>query len=451
MTTIDQRILIPAGPEAVWEQLSNIANNPNWQIDCKSISFLSSRREGPGVRWRYTSDKGRDYVLETTAWYDGLGYEYTIVDGAAYRQVRGRIRLQEIPEGTIVQWTFSYELPGVLGGLRNAMSVRRGLENTMAESLRMLWRKVNEKRDSSQSHEAKSLMRDALDYEARSRYKSRHTSAAPESQDDTHERFRPDAARSESPAQPAQPVIPEPPVAEDDTRPSPSVTPAEPEQTVSPPPQPITEPPMAEPDFLAGVPAEDDTPIQPEPTRVTPAPPVSPAPPPTPSEPVQEPPPVTAEDDFARFRPPPVPALDNTPAIIEPVAQEQPESSTPAPPPIPEPAAEVPPVAGVPDDTRENAPIIETDDSQRATSESAKLDTSEVSIWEVFGMPRPSETQEMAAVKLDEVAAAPIPESEPEPELHPQPVERTAPAITTSIIGLRIRLRRKLVRLRRSQ
>jgi hypothetical protein len=58
-----------------------------------------------------------------------------------------------------------------------------------------------------------------------------------------------------------------------------------------------------------------------------------------------------------------------------------------------------------------------------------KIDTREVSIFELFGLPKPSETQELAAV------------------VHPMALPQTLPV--PGRVGLRILLRRKLVKLRR--
>ncbi len=467
MTIIDQRILIPSGPEVIWEMVGDISQNPNWQTDCTNISFLTSRRSGQGVRWRYTSSSGHDYVLETTAWYDGLGYEYTYIDGANYRESKGRLRLQEIPEGTIVQWTFSYELPGVIGSLRNSMGAKRALEAVMVESLKNLWRKVNENRDQAYVHEAKSLIREAIDYEGRQRYRSRHPSAEGDTQD-RHERFKPSAPPPvlREPAAPTRVVIPEPPLDEEDTRPNQAV--AAPEV-----PQPSATP-APEPDFLANLPPVSDKPAAP--AADPPIPQAEPPVPAAPLAPAEKPPaavddpkpaastPSPAEGDSSRFRPPPVPFLDE-----------------------PAPAADSPPPADVPHTTRETSeqqaePPVETaeaasetlEEPQHSTRESAKLDTSEMSIWEIFGVPRPSETQEIAAVKIEEAlkdgeppvivpeeqpaeaVAAPeavaTPEAEASEVLAVTPSSAAAPVsspATVFIGGLRLRHRRKLVRLRR--
>jgi hypothetical protein len=180
MTIIDHRILIPQSPDKIWFVISDLTRNSIWQTDCSSVSVLTSKRTGPNVRWRYTTLNGREYVMETTAWYDGLGYEYKYVDGALFRQSQGRIRLQEIAEGTIVQWTLNYEVGGMFGGVRNIVGFKRHLEDVMIDSLRKLWTVVKESGFDNKLREAKSLMRDAPDYEARNQYKSRFASTTPE-------------------------------------------------------------------------------------------------------------------------------------------------------------------------------------------------------------------------------------------------------------------------------
>lgn len=156
------------------------------------------------MRWRSISPNRREQVMEITAWYDGLGYEYTVVDGLPFADAKGRLRLQEIPEGTIVQWTFTYEPKGIAGNLRSRLSARRRIEGTMVESLRSLWRYINQSGGAQHAHEAKSLMRDALDYEARANYKPRHPSAF--------------EARSTQRDKPATTIF-EPPLSDEDTRP----------------------------------------------------------------------------------------------------------------------------------------------------------------------------------------------------------------------------------------
>ncbi|MBN8593771.1 MAG: SRPBCC family protein [Anaerolineae bacterium] len=207
MTIVDHRILIPRPPGLVWEFISDLNRNPEWIVDCTRIAFVTPRHSGVGVRWRHTTERGKDVVLETTAWYDGLGYEYTFVDGAPYKESKGRVRLQETPEGTVVQWTFTYETGGLLANVKNAVSDRRRIDSQIVDSLKNLWRATG-KLGGEAGYAARSLMRDAPDYEARSQYKPRHGHSRMETQETL-------------PVSPL--VIEEPPVKQEDTRPRPAI------------------------------------------------------------------------------------------------------------------------------------------------------------------------------------------------------------------------------------
>jgi len=359
MNILDHRILVPKSPQVAWEHLSDLSKNPTWQVNCSSLSFLTSRHTGTGVRWRYTTTNGREYVAETTAWYDGLGYEYTFVDGVQFRENKGRIRLQEIPEGTIVQWTFSYDMGGLLGGVRNAISYKRQVESVMVDSLKMLWRVLNQATDDG-VRETKSILREGLTYEARIQYKPRHPSLKAEP----------------PPTQPTvPPVIVEPPLSDDDTRPR--------------------------------------APVSVDPAMLESQPPVS-----------QE---QVADDAVVVFEPPSTLLPEIQLSDGEPIAADL----------IKPPAilSEQPVIVEI-------APIQSPDSAQEsALSEVVSVnpparDTTEVSVFDVFGLPKPSETQEMRAVTIAESAPSSIQAVGPAPDKPPR-------------IGLRLMLRRKHIRLRR--
>jgi hypothetical protein len=67
------------------------------------------------------------------------------------------------------------------------------------------------------------------------------------------------------------------------------------------------------------------------------------------------------------------------------------------------------------------------------TSERAKMDTAEISVFEVFGLPKPSETQEMRAVNIQPEAVIAQP---------------TRPKREHTRAGLRLSLRRRRIKLR---
>ena len=272
MAIIDQRILIPARQEVVWAYLSDLQNNAEWQADCRAVSFLSTKHTGAGTRWRSTTQQGRDAVLEITSWYNGLGYEYNYVDGGPFKENQGRVRLQEIPEGTVVQWTFSFESGGLFGGGRAS----RQVDSTMAASLKALYRQIKAfTKDQNEELVAKSLMREAPDVEARAAYKPRHPSALT---DGAPAEVVEDAVLMPVSAEPAvnagdATLVPaidlatEPPVAVDDTKPrEPALAVAEGDERFAPKSEPAevqapeAEPaPTAEPDTAAAVEPETAT------------------------------------------------------------------------------------------------------------------------------------------------------------------------------------------------
>jgi uncharacterized protein YndB with AHSA1/START domain len=237
MQNIDQRVLIQAPAQLVWDTVRDIARNPTWQVDCANVSFITPRREGPGVRWRYTTPTGHDCVIEATAWYNRIGYEYHFVDGMPFKDNFGRVRLQEIPEGTIVQWTFSYEPAGIFNGRR----IGKQLELAIEENLQNLKKLFSPARGSSPARgfESKSLMQDAPDVESREHYKPRHPSQTterpasppiPPTVSPKRERVLVEPPIESGDLEPFTPIqmpaarMVEPPIQPSDTRPRPAVT-----------------------------------------------------------------------------------------------------------------------------------------------------------------------------------------------------------------------------------
>lgn len=385
MTTIDHRILIPKSAASVWDFLSDVTNNPSWQVDCKSLSILTpAHRSGQGLRWRYSSSSGREYVLEVTAWYDGIGYEYVYVDGVPFKEGKGRIRLQEIPEGTIVQWTLTYEVGGVLGGMRDAVGIRRQFESVMVDSLRSLW-KAMQKSAGGELRESKSLMRDAPGIEERSQYRSRHSS------------------KDDQPAQVAPRSAPlpvgEPPVSEEDTRPRvPAVaqvsSPLNDDILISPDAAPVS----AE---LTGTQAQMSDPSK---ASVSAVDPLRLA--------------VTVAESKA-------PVNEPVSSLAEVVARPVSE--------LPEPIQ-----SKLVEHTPASEPV-RIEESPPST-----VDTSKVSVFDLFGLPKPSESQQIPAVSIES------------PRLqtgdYPLVVSEADPVPSSDVpvrFGLRLKLRRRLVTVRR--
>ncbi len=419
MTTIDQRILIPAPPPVVWDYVSNIENNPHWQVDCESLVFLSQRRNGVGARWRQRTPGRTETVYEVTTWYAGLGYEYVYIDGGGLQDSSGRVRLQEIPEGTIVQWTYNYELGGVFGGIRNALTTQRRIEADMIESLKMLW-KISRRMGSMEGYQARSLMQDGPQSpQERLGYQPRHSDSLMDQPSGVHR----DSAGNL--------YIPEPPISDEDTRPGAAAKSDRIDQS--------------DPRFA---PTTEDAPAPVE------AQPTSDAQPPSAESPAEQ----TTDEAFA---PPPERISQEMPAISVDTTPE-PHVPVEVQPADPAPVAHVSAPSDKPEDTAEAAPT--TTESHAATQESPTAattepsseadvaaptvskatDTSEISIWEVFGIPSPTDTQKMRAIKVAEEA---------EREYEEEQQEHTNGAVPVSYTGnrqgLRMHARRQSVRVRR--
>ncbi|MDL1899545.1 hypothetical protein FBR02_02110 [Anaerolineae bacterium CFX9] len=431
MNTIDQRILIPSPQTAVWDFLSDLSRNPQWMIDCQSVAFLTTKRQGTATRFRCQDAKGRDSIVEISAWYNGLGYEYVYVDGSPYRENRGRIRLQEIPEGTIVQWTFHYEIGGMFSSVRNP---GRQIETTMANSLKNLYRQITQQ--SKEFRESKSLMRDAPDVRERSQYQPRYPTANPAtaaSAGGTSEPVqvppistaefmlselemqlaadpfapppvRPDDAQVYRPADFSFDV---PPVQEGDTRPNPAarVAPAEPAPSASE----VTHTEIAEPDFLDEL--IDDRRFAP---------------------PASEPQPASMSFDFTDDNIPLAAANPADAALIGDLFDEVESSKTEVPPAqladlVNEPSASSADIFAF-DDEPASADIVSAAAApvEAASEPAAPLplpkaleptpsppppepavtEESFKSIWEIFGVERPSESQQMRAITEQQIADA---------------------------------------------
>lgn len=269
MNVIDLEILIPASPEFIWRFMGDLSAIPQWYEEVVSVSFLSTQREGRGTRWRHSTVKGNDIIVEISAWYDTLGYEYEIVDGTKFIDNQGRIRLQEVADGTLVRWTFQYEPGGMLGGIRNAMRLKRNTTNQIQESLRNLHQLIMRESGGISTHEAKASMQSAPDVSERLSYRPRHPSAFQDGaegdgvEDETtlSERF-PLAYDLELEPEPLPQLV------ETDTKPNPVVLGAGDELIPDPEPELDDTRPVEVETLLAEVPPPESPSPQPEPEPI---------------------------------------------------------------------------------------------------------------------------------------------------------------------------------------
>ncbi|GIV81153.1 MAG: hypothetical protein KatS3mg051_0507 [Anaerolineae bacterium] len=366
VTLIDQRILIDAPPQVIWEYIADPDKLVEWHAGYTSISVLTTQRTGVGVRRRCAvTGGGKDVIEQIVAWVEGLGYEYTIVEGGPYRSFRGRFRLQPGPDGTSVQWTVEYAPKGLLGRLRDRLSGQKQLAALMAASLRELRQQISAlglRMDDA--YRARLGIQGRLNAAERAQYQRRHP--APESV----ATVAPPAAGSAEPVAPPPPIPPAPAPEEP--------IPAHHEADTEP------KPPAGLREALAAQ-GTESLPPPPPPAQITPpqpSPPVTSALPKT--APLSAPP-----TDHQRPTPPRgIPAVrpplgsEESPALARPTAS----------------ADDTPPARSTPPRGVTVSPSRDTTADERPTLPPPvpKTDTGELSIWEIFGIPRPSEQDEAA-------------------------------------------------------
>jgi len=395
VTLIDQRILIDAPPQIIWEFISDPYKLAEWHAGYTSVSVLTTQQTGQGTRRRCAvTGGGKDVIEQITAWVEGLGYEYELIEGGPYRAMRGRIRLQPGPDGTSVQWTVEYQPRGPLGLLRDQMSGRKQFAAMMAASLRELRQQVNAlglRMDDV--YRARLGIQGRLNAAERAQYQRRHpVPAETDLQPAATPEGAPPAGAEAAAGAPATPgeesaAGAAPAISFDaDTEPKPPVglreaIAAQQENAIpAPTPPPETEEEAPLPPVAA---APEEVPLPP---TIAPPPLIaSLEPQPPASAPPEEP-----EPDYRRVTPP-----RGIPAVLPPAESASPSFARPAPqdaeniPPRPAPPREVP---GAP----ASAAGEQAEQGGTLPPPTPKTDTGEVSIWEVFGLRRPSEQDEDA-------------------------------------------------------
>jgi len=376
VTLIDQRILIDAPPQVIWEYIADPDKLVEWHAGYTSISVLTTQRTGVGVRRRCAvTGGGKDVIEHVVAWVEGLGYEYTIVEGGPYRSFRGRFRLQPGPDGTSVQWTVEYTPRGLLGRLRDRLSGQKQLAALMAASLRELRQQISAlglRMDDA--YRARLGIQGRLNAMERAQYQRRHL--APEGV----ATVAPPTAGSVEQGAPPPPISPAPAPEEP--------VPAHHEADTEP------KPPAGLREALAAQ-GTEPLPPPPPPAQITPPqplPPVTSALPKT--APLSAPP-----ADHQRPTPP-----RGIPAVRPPLSSE--ESPAPARPTAS--ADDTSPARSTPPRGVTVSPGRDTTADERPTLPPPvpKTDTGELSIWEIFGIPRPSEQDEAALRGLIEFVEA---------------------------------------------
>lgn len=133
--------VVPARPEAVWEDLRRIGSHTDWMSDAAEIRFLTEATEGVGVRFECDTRLGPLRLtdrMEVTEWrdFETMGIRHSgVVSGV------GQFRLSacEGPEGAVhtrFEWTESLRFGWWMGGRLGAALARPVLRAVWARNLR---------------------------------------------------------------------------------------------------------------------------------------------------------------------------------------------------------------------------------------------------------------------------------------------------------------------------
>ncbi len=143
MVTVRTSVLVPAAPEAVWEDLRHIGSHSEWMSDAVAIRFLSEAREGVGVRFECDTKIGPFRLtdrMEVTQWRvnEAMLIRHTgLVAGTGCLQLFG-----DNTEGSItstrVEWTETLRFPWWMGGAVGAAAAKPMLRAVWTRNLERL-------------------------------------------------------------------------------------------------------------------------------------------------------------------------------------------------------------------------------------------------------------------------------------------------------------------------
>lgn len=125
MTPLTVSVLIPAPPERVWEDVSDLASHREWMTDARSIEFPDGTRRGVGTRMAVETRFGplrTTDLMEVTAWETGR--RIAVVHRGLFTG-HGEFRLEAADAGgTRFTWSERIEFPWFFGGRLGARLAR---------------------------------------------------------------------------------------------------------------------------------------------------------------------------------------------------------------------------------------------------------------------------------------------------------------------------------------
>lgn len=145
MSGIEVAVSIPAGPEQVWDEISDVASHVSWMADAEEIRFLSAQTSGAGTKFECLTRVGPLHTKDRmviTEWVPGAAMA---VEHAGLFKGAGRFTLKPTSEGgTRFVWTENLQFPWYFAGPLGAFVARPVLTAIWKGNLRRLRDRVIE-------------------------------------------------------------------------------------------------------------------------------------------------------------------------------------------------------------------------------------------------------------------------------------------------------------------
>jgi hypothetical protein len=132
-TRLSHRIFIAAPVDVVWQAIANLESVADYNPTVSKASLLPGPRQGLGAGRRCTTKQG-EVVERIVGWNEPNAIEIELVSSPwPIKSMRWRTEIQPKPGGAEVAQELNYAPSlGVIGGILDAVMMRRAMDRTIA-------------------------------------------------------------------------------------------------------------------------------------------------------------------------------------------------------------------------------------------------------------------------------------------------------------------------------
>ena len=147
MTPVHVSVELPLPPQAVWNDVEQLATHVEWMADAETIEFQGEQTSGVGTVMRVLTKVGplrTTDIIRVTEWEPprSIGVRHEgLVTGT------GRFLLEPIAQGTRFSWSEQLDMPWYLGGPVGVLVAKPILAAIWRRNLRRLADRLSPPRD----------------------------------------------------------------------------------------------------------------------------------------------------------------------------------------------------------------------------------------------------------------------------------------------------------------